>query len=212
MQVYFHDNGRRPRQVDRVIKGLGTKTASVQFILQASISAFTVDSSSYSLVVGDAVRSSAMDDPSKVYAFYDDFSRTTMKKEWVKVRGQWSVQNGRLLGNTMKSKDVSNDAAETGVYLKSGFHWKDVEVELDLMETSQFTNAATGPFLRLSNVNPTKTTGWWMQYNLDNPHLCSLRPFVNNLDANWKYQAKFPVAFTRNKWFHLKYRVIGNRY
>ena len=211
MQVYFHDNGRRPRQVDRVIKGLGTKTASVQFILQASISAFTVDSSSYSLVVGDAVRSSAMDDPSKVYAFYDDFSSATMKKEWVKVWGEWSVQNGRLLGNTMKSKDVSNDAAEIGVYLKSGFHWKDVEVELDLMETSQSGKATTGPFLRLSNVSISKTSGWWLQYNLDFLD-CSLRPFVNNRDGNWKYTAKLPKAFTRNKWFHLKYRVIGNRF
>ena len=211
MQVYFHDNGRRPRQVDRVIKGLGTKTASVQFILQASISAFTVDSSSYSLVVGDAVRSSAMDDPSKVYAFYDDFSSATMKKEWVKVWGEWSVQNGRLLGNTMKSKDVGNDAAEIGVYLKSGFHWKDVEVELDLMETSQSGKATTGPFLRLSNVSISKTSGWWLQYNL-NFLDCNLRPFVNNRDGDWKYTAKLPKAFTRNKWFHLKYRVIGNRF
>ncbi|XP_015777068.1 PREDICTED: uncharacterized protein LOC107355072 isoform X2 [Acropora digitifera] len=212
LQVYYHDNGRRPTQVNRVIKGLGTKTATVLFRLQASISAFTVDSSSYSLVVGDAVRSSAMDDPSKVYAFYDDFSSAKMKMEWVKVWGQWSVQNGRLLGNTTKSKDVSNDAAEIGVYLKSGFHWKDVEVELDLMETSQSGKATTGPFLRLSNVSLSKTTGWWLQNNLDNPHRCSLRPFVNNRDANWKYQAMFPVRFTRNKWFHLKYRVIGNKF
>ena len=214
LQVYFHGNGRRPTQVDRVIKGLGTKTATVQFRLQTSISAFTVDSSSYSLVIGDAVRGSTMDDPSKVYAFYDDFSSSKMKNEWVTFCGEWSVQNGRLLGNTMKSKDASNDAAEIGIYLKSGFHWKDVEVELDLMETSRLGKAATGPFLRLSNVSPSKTTGWWLQYNLDTPHRCSLRPFVNNRDANWKYAAKFPVAFTftRDKWFHLKYRVIGNRF
>ena len=186
--------------------------ATVQFRLQASISAFTLDSSSYSLVIGRAVRGSAMNDPGKVYAFYDDFSSSTMKKEWVKVWGQWSVQNGSLLGNTMKSKDVSNDAAETGVYLKSGFHWKDVEVELDLMETSQSRIASTGPFLRLSNVNLRKTTGWWLQYNLDTPNVSSLRPFVHNRDGNRKYPATLPAAFTRNKWFHLKYRVIGNRF
>ena len=104
MQVYYHDNGRRPAQVDRVIKGLGTKSATVLFRLQASISAFTVDSSSYSLVIGGAVRSSAMDDPSKVYTFYDDFSSSTMKKEWVKVWGEWSVQNGRLLENNEKQR------------------------------------------------------------------------------------------------------------
>ena len=208
MQVYYHDNGRRPTQVDRVIKGLGTTSATVQFRLQASISAFTVDSSSYSLVLGRVVTGSTMDDPSKVYAFYDDFSSSTMKKEWVKVWGQWSV---RLLGNTMKSKDVNNDLVETGVYLKSGFHWKDVEVELDLMETSQLRKAATGPFLRLSNVNPSKTTGWWFQYYPGHPNLCYLEPFFNNRHSNDKYGGRLPTAFTINKWFHLKYRVIGNR-
>ena len=99
-----------------------------------------------------------MADPSKVYAFYDDFSSSTMKKEWVKVWGQWSVQNGRLLGNTMKSKTINKYTVEPRVYLKSGFHWKDVEVELDLMETSQLRKSDTGPFLRLSNVNPSNVT------------------------------------------------------
>ena len=211
MQVYYHVNGRRSRQVDRVIKGLGTKSTTVLFRLQASISAFTVDSSSYSLMIGGAVRSSAMDDPSKVYAFYDDFSSSTMKKEWVKVWGQWSVQNGRLLGNTMKSKNVNNDNVEPGVYLKSGFQWKDVEVELDLMETSRLGKASTGPFLRLSNVDPSKTTGWWFQYYLGFPNRCYLRPFVNNRDGGEKYIGRLASAFSINKWFHLKYRVTGNR-
>ncbi|XP_015767572.1 PREDICTED: uncharacterized protein LOC107346304 [Acropora digitifera] len=212
LQVYYHDNGQHPVQVDRVIKGLGTKSANVLFRLQTSISAYTVDSSSYSLVIGEAVRSSAMYDPSKVYAFYDDFSSSTMKKEWVKVWGQWSVQNGRLLGNTMKSIDVNNDIVEIGVYLKSGFHWKDVEVELDLMEISQLRKAATGPFLRLSNVNPSKTTGWWFQYYLGHPNRCYLTPLVHNRDGGAKYAARLPTAFTFNKWFLLKYRVIGNRF
>ena len=203
MQVYYHDNGRRPTQVDRVIKGLGTTSATVQFRLQASISAFTVDSSSYSLVIGGAVRSSVMDDPSKVYAFYDDFSSSTMKKEWVKAWGQWSVQNGRLLGNTMKSKNVNNDNVEIGVYVKSGFHWKDVEVKLDLMETNPLRRTATGPFLRLSNVNPSKTTGWWLQYYTGAPNHCYLRPFFNNRDRSWthgsRYGGRLPTAFTIKK-------------
>ena len=210
MQVYYHDNDQRPVQVDRVIKGLGTKSATVQFRLQTSISAYTVDSSSYSLVIGDAVRSSAMDDPSNVYAFYDDFSSSTMKKDWVKVWGQWSVQNGSLLGNTTNSKTINKDTVEPGVYLKSGFHWKDVEVELDLMETSRLGKAMTGPFLRLSNVNPSKTTGWWFQYYLGFPNRCYLRPFVNNRDGGSKYVGRLATAFSMNKWFHLKYRVTGN--
>ena len=212
LQVYYRDNGRRPAQINRVIKGMGTKNATVQFRLQASISAFTVDSSSYSLVIGGAVRSSVMDDPNKVYAFYDDFSSSTMKKEWVKAWGQWSVQNGSLLGNTMKSKNVNNDNAEIGVYLKTGFHWKDVEVELDLMEISQSKKAVTGPFLRLSNVNPSMTTGWWFVYYMIWPNLFLLEPFVNNRDGVGQYRKRLPTAFTINKWFHFKYRVIGNRF
>ena len=191
---------------------MGTKNATVQFRLQASISAFTVDSSSYSLVIGGAVRSSAMDDPNKVYAFYDDFSSSTMKREWVKAWGQWSVQNGSLLGNTMKSKNVNNDNIEIGVYLKSGFYWKDVEVELDLMEVSQSKKAATGPFLRLSNVNPSMTTGWCFLYYMIWPNLSVLEPFFNNSDGVGQYRQRLPTAFTINKWFHFKYRVIGDRF
>ena len=110
---------------------------------------------------GAAVSGSAMDNPDKVFAFYDDFSSSTLKKEWVKNWGKWSVQNGRLLGNTMQSKDLGRDNVEIGLYLQTGFQWKDVDVELDLMETGK-TKSSPGPFLRVSNVNPSKTTGWWI--------------------------------------------------
>ena len=68
LQVHYHDNGQHPVQIDRVIVGLGTKSATVQFRLQAPISANTVDDSSYSLVLGAAVSGSAMDNPDKVYS------------------------------------------------------------------------------------------------------------------------------------------------
>ena len=212
LQVYYHDNGQRPVQVDRVISGLGTKSATVQFRLQAPISANTVDDSSYSLVFGAAVSSSVMDNPDKVFAFYDDFSSSTLKKEWVKNWGKWSVQNGRLLGSTMQTRDLSKDAAEVGLYLQSGFQWKDVEVELDFMETSRLKYTETGQFLRLSNVNPSKTTGWWLEYYMRRPNECYFRPFANNRDGSWKYKGKLPTAFTLNKWFHLRYRVLGDRF
>ena len=152
-QVYYHDNGQRPVQVDRVIRGLGTTSSIVQFRLQAPISANTVDDSSYSLVFGAAVSGSAMDNPDKVFAFYDDFSSSTLKKEWVKNWGKWSVQNGRLLGNTMQTKDLSKDFVEVGLYIRSGFQWKDVEVELDLMETGK-TGSSTGPNTKESYPQP----------------------------------------------------------
>ena len=212
LHVHYHDNGQRPVQVDRVISGLGTTTATVQFRLQAPISANTVDDSSYSLVFSAAVRGSAMDNSHKVFAFYDDFSSSTLKKEWVKTWGKWSVQNGRLLGNTMQTRNLGKGHLEVGLYIRSGFHWKDVEVDLDLMETSGNKYTATGPFLRLSNVSPSKTTGWWLQYYRGSPNECYLRPQANNRDGGWKYKGKLPTAFTFNKWFHFKYRVLGERF
>ena len=47
-----------------------------------------LDDVSYFLVVGASVSGSAMDDPAKVYAFFDDFSSATLKKEWVKNWGK----------------------------------------------------------------------------------------------------------------------------
>ncbi|XP_068733894.1 uncharacterized protein [Montipora capricornis] len=212
LRVYYHDNRRHYVQLDRVINGQGTKSATVQFRLQAPISANNVDGYSYSLVMGDLVSGSAKENLDKVYAFYDDFSSSALKKDWVKTWGEWSVQNGRLLGSTMQTKDLNSDNVEVGVYLKTGFHWKDVQVELDLMETSGLKNTATGPFLRLSNVSSNKTTGWWLQYYLGTPNHCYLRPQANNKDGNKKYAGRLPTAFQLNKWFHIKYRVIGNRF
>jgi len=211
LQVYYHDNGQHPVQIDRVISGLGTKSATVQFRLQAPISSNTVDDSSYSFVLGAAVSGSAMDNPDKVYAFHDDFSSSTLKKEWVKNWGQWSVKNGRLLGSTMQSKDLSKDDIEVGLYVKSGFQWKDVEVELDLMETGSKLSAI-GPLLRLSNVNPSKTTGWFFQYYPSSPNTVTMRPQASNKDGNWRYNGKFPTAFKLNTWYHFKYRVLGDRF
>ena len=39
-----------------------------------------------------------------------------------------------------------------------------------------------------------------------------MRPVVNNRDGNRKYNGKLPTAFTLNKWFHFKYRVLGDRF
>ena len=99
MQVYYHAKGQHPAQIDRVLSGLGTKRATVQFRLQAPMSANTVDNSSYFLVLGGAVSGSAMDNPDQVYAFHDDFSSSILKKEWITNNfGKWSMQKGRLLG------------------------------------------------------------------------------------------------------------------
>ena len=164
----------------------------------------------YFLMLGGAVSGSAMDNPDYVYAFHDDFSSSVLKKEWMTNNyGKWSVQQGRLLGDTMQAS--IKDGVEIGLYVKSGFTWKDVEVELDLMETGT-KNSALGPFLRLSNADHSKTTAWWFEYNPVSTDRCTMRPQGNNKDGGWKYNSKLPTAFTLNTWFHFKYQVIGDRF
>ena len=170
----------------------------------------TVDDSSYFLVLGGAVSGSAMDNPAHMYAFHDDFSSSVLKKEWMTNNfGKWSLQKGRLLGDTFHGS--IKDDEEIGLYVKSGFTWKDVEVELDLRETGT-TKTSPGPFLRVSNVDHSKTTGWWFQYYPPNADRCAMRPQANNKDDGWKYEGKLPTAFTLNTWFHFKYQVLGDRF
>lgn len=210
LQVYYHAKGQHPAQIDRVLSGLGTKSATVQFRLQAPMSANAVDNSSYFLVLGGAVTGSAMDNPDNVYAFHDDFSSSVLKKDWISNNfGKWSMQKGRLLGDTMQGSITDN--MEIGLYVKSGFAWKDVEVELDLMETGT-KKSAPGPFLRVSNVDHSKTTGWWFEYYPVNADLCTMRPVASNKDGGWKYNSRLPTAFTINTWFHFKYQVLGDRF
>jgi len=210
LQVYYHANGQYPAQIDRVLSGLGTKSATVQFRLQASFSANTVDDSSYFLMLGNAVSGSAMDNPDHVYAFHDDFSNSVLKKEWMTNNfGKWSVQKRRLLGDTMQGS--IKDHMEIGLYVKSGFTWKDIEVEMDLMETGT-KSSAPGPFLRVSNVDHRKTTAWWFEYYVANADGCTMRPQANNKDGSWKYNGKLPTAFTINTWFHFKYQLLGDRF
>ena len=173
------------------------------------MSANTVDGSSYFLVFGGAVSGSAMDNPDHVYAFHDDFSSSVLNKEWATNNyGKWSVQKGRLLGDTMREN--IKDYVEVGLYVKSGFQWKDYEVELDMMETG--AKSAPGPLLRVKNADHSKTTAWWFEYCACNPYDCPLRPQVNNKDGGWKYNSKLPTAFTVNTWFHFKYQVLGDRF
>lgn len=145
------------------------------------MSANTVDDSSYFLVLGFAVSGSAMDNPNRVYAFHDDFSSSVLKKEWVTNNyGKWSVQKGRLLGDTIR-ENIKN-YVEVGLYVKSGFQWKDYEVELDMIETGTKISAP-GPLLRVNNADHSKTTAWWFEYVASNSDVCTMRPQVNNKDG-----------------------------
>ena len=98
LQVYYHDNGQQPSQIDRVISGLGTKSATVHFRLQAPISSNTGDDVSYFLVLGASVSGSAMDDPAKVYAFFDDFSSATVKERMGEKLGEMERAKREVAG------------------------------------------------------------------------------------------------------------------
>jgi len=68
-----------------------------------------------------------------------------------------------------------------------------------------------GPFLRVSNANPAKTTAWYVEYWAAKGDKCALRPVASDRD-NQYYYGKLPIAFKPNIWFHLKYRVNGDRW
>lgn len=59
--------------------------------------------------------------------------------------GEWTVQNGAVLGKTGKSAFGN---AEVGLFLDEGRDWEDIELELDLMETGSGV-VYPGPFLRV---------------------------------------------------------------
>lgn len=165
----------------------------------------TVEGSSYALVFGGENVGKARADPRKVLAFFEDFSKSMLSK-WKKVWGEWSVKNGEVLGKTGKS---SFGHAEVGIYLKEGGNWGDIEVELDLKETEAGV-VYPGPFLRVQESNLRRTTAWWFEYWTDRK-TCTMRPFKNNRDGEWKYRCNLPENLVKNKWFHFKYRLFGNR-
>ncbi|KAL9989405.1 hypothetical protein ACROYT_G003952 [Oculina patagonica] len=202
---YLPDKKGLPYEIDRVVSGLYTTKAHVQFRIQKMIPSNTVDGSSYALVFGGRNVGKAKSDPKKVFAFFEDFSDSTLNR-WTRVWGEWTVKNGAVFGKTGKS---TFGHAEVGLYLDEGKDWGDIEVELDLMETGSAT-VYPGPFLRVLESNLQYTTAWWFEYYTDRKD-CTMRPFMLNRDGSWKYKCQLPNPLVKNKWFHFRYRVTGNR-
>ena len=202
---YLPDKKSLPYEIDRVVKGLYTTEATLEFSTQKMIPGDTVEGSSYALVFGGRDVGKAKSDSKKVFAFFEDFSNSTLT-HWKRVWGEWTVRNGTVFGKTGKSLFGN---AEVGLYLDEGKDWSDIEVELDLMETGSDV-VYPGPFLRVQEPNLRHTTGWWFEYYTDHKQ-CTMRPFVNNKDGGAKYLCELPEEFVTNKWFHFRYRVLGNR-
>ena len=205
LRVFYRpDEKSLPQEIARVVTGLYTTYTSVQFMIQKMIPGNTVDGSSYALVFGGSNVGKAKADPRKVFTFFEDFSNSTLK-EWMQVWGEWSVKNGTVFGKTGKSPFGS---AEVGLHLKAGIHWRDIEVELDIKETGSGV-VHPGPFLRVQETSPQHTTAWWFEY-WTNHKECTTRPFINNKDGGAKYKCMLSQNFVKNKWFHFRYRVLGN--
>lgn len=205
-RVFYHaDEESLPVEIDRVVSGLYTTSTTVQFRIQKMIPANTIDTKSYALVFGGKSFRRVKADRKKVFAFYEDFSSSKLD-EWRRVWGEWTVENGSLFGKTGISIFGSG---EVGLYLKQGKGWGDVEVELDLMETGS-GNEYPGPFFRIQESRTKHTTAWWFEYYTDHKE-CTMRPFVNNKDGSWMYKCQLPERLVKNKWFHFKYRLLGNK-
>ena len=205
LRVYYQPNDNSlPREIDRVVTGLNTINATVQFRIQKMIPGNTVEGSSYALVFGGKNVGKAKADPRNVFTFFEDFANSTLSK-WKQVWGEWSVRNGTVFGKTGKSLFGN---AEVGLYLIEGVNWRDIELELDMKETGAGV-VYPGPFLRVQDSSLRHTTAWWFEYWTDHRE-CTMRPFINNRDGSWKYNCQLPQNFVKNKWFHFKYRVLGN--
>lgn len=206
LRVYYKpSDDSLPREIDRVVTGLNTTKATVQFRIQKIITGNTVEGSSYALVFGGKNVGKAKADPRNVFTFFEDFANSTLNK-WKQVWGEWSVRNGTVFGKTGKSLFGN---AEVGMYLIEGVNWRDIEVELDMKETGAGV-VYPGPFLRVQDSSLRHTTAWWFEY-WTNHRECTMRPFSNNKDGSWKYNCQLPQNFVKNKWFHFKYRVLGNQ-
>ena len=209
LKVYYNSStGAEPVQIDRVVSGLGTTNATVHFRLQVPIRSDSVDDVSYSLVFGRSDDGPALSDPAKVFAFYDDFSDNKLRSDWRVNWGDWSVQNGALRGKTAATP--TGDNAEIGIYVPSGYSWQDVQVELDMMDSSS-VKAYPGPFLRVKDAGFRSTTAWWWEY-AQGATGCTMRPFQNNRDGSWLYKGTLPTKLNKNVWFHFKYQVVGDRF
>lgn len=205
LRVFYRpDKKSLPHEIDRVVTGLNTGNTTVNFMIQKKIPENTMDGSSYALVFGGRNVGKAKRNPKNVFAFFEDFSNSALE-DWKQVWGEWLVKNGTVFGKTGKSPF---GGAEVGLFLKNGIDWRNVEVELDLMETGRDV-VYPGPFLRVLDPSPQHTTGWWFEYWTDHKE-CSMRPFINNENSGSKYACTIPQTFVKNKWFHFKYRVLGN--
>jgi len=206
LRVFYHAHENSlPVEINRIVENLYTTSTTVQFRTQRMIPSNSLDDKSYALVFGGKSTQRVKADRRNVFAFYEDFSSSKLE-DWRRVWGEWTVKNGTLFGRTGASMFGHG---EVGLYLNQGKEWGDIEVELDFMETGSNT-VFPGPFFRVQDSNLRRTTAWWFEYMTDQK-TCTMRPFINNKDGSWVYKCNLPEPLVKNKWFHFKYHLLGNK-
>lgn len=100
------------------------------------------------------------------------------------------------------------------LFVKHGYEWKNIEVELDIKEKSiAGSGVAPGPFLRVQDARIQSTSAWWFEYIVGLAFIV-MRPYKDNKDGGWSYDRKTIPApyktFSTEKWYHMKYRVYAD--
>ena len=206
LRIYHKKHGEcRAREIDRIVENLGTTNAIVLFKLQEELNENAV-TSEYFFVYGNQNASRARQNPENVYLFYDDFTDARLEKKWQRNWASAKVVNGKL--ELRSGKTPTGDSTEVAIFVKGGSEWKDIEVELDMMEQNK---KYPGPLLRIEDIRIKSTSAWWFEYHSGHTK-CTMRPYKNNRDGQWLYKGTLSKPLARGTWVRGKYRVVGDRF
>ena len=207
LRIYYLQNKEcRARELDRIVHNMGTAKATLLFKLQGEVSENSTEASSYFLLYGKENARSAKQNPENVFLFYEDFSSKKLEK-WEKNWGTAQVVKGQL--EVVTQTTPNGDSGEAAIFVKGGRDWKDVEVELDMMEKN--SDQYPGPFLRVKDPHVKITTAWWFEY-WSGKRECTMRPYMENRDGQWAYKSKLSKPLVAGTWVHAKYIVFGENF
>ena len=164
LRIYYQPStDQSPVEVHRVIEGLGTAAAILNFALINPLPADSVIDGHYAIVFGNPMADEALCDPRLVFALYEDFSTDSQfpGTAWTVQQGSWLVNNGYLQGNTS-----GEDFARTLAVFYAGESWSDFEFQMDVWSDEGAGEVAPlGVFLRAQQNSPGDTVAWYVQHS-----------------------------------------------
>lgn len=208
LRIYYFPNNRcHAKQLDRIVQNLGTSQATLLFKTQELFDSSINKESHYILLYDNPNAEPAKSDPENVYLFHDDFSSQSLEKQKNSSWGSAKVVNGLLEIETNFSPKV-NDAGVV-LYAKHGYDWQDVNVELDMMETT--LNSYLGIFVRVQNPTISETTAWGFYFHSGETR-CVFRPTVKNRDASQMNKARLHEPLAIKTWIKVQYKLVDNSF